>query len=122
MSTDASPPGAAWHFLSNHGHVLVYVAQHPDARIREIADAVGVTERTVARILAELEAAGIVDRVRVGRRCHYHVRPDAPLRHPLESSHTVGELVTALADGPVAFGKARTRRRPRKKRHGPRSS
>ncbi len=123
MSSRDPLPEGHWNFLSNHGHVIVYVAQHPDARMREIADAVGITERSVARILAELEAAGIVERVRVGRRCQYHVRPNAPLRHPLESMHTVGELVTALAAGEVFFdgavdtGTSPGGRRPNKKGH-----
>ena len=39
----------SWTFLSNHGHVLMCLAADPDARLRDIAERVGVTERTVRR-------------------------------------------------------------------------
>ncbi|MGI9556835.1 MAG: helix-turn-helix transcriptional regulator [Solirubrobacterales bacterium] len=87
-----------WTFLTNHGHVLVYVARNPDARIREIATEIGVIERTVQTILNDLVGAGYVTRDRRGRRNHYSVDPSAPFRHPLESDHAVGSLLEALAD------------------------
>ena len=82
-----------WTFLSNHGHVLVCIAQRADSRVREIAREVGITERAVQRILGELEEAEVVERLRVGRRNHYEIRGGIPLRHPLESHCTVADLV-----------------------------
>jgi len=92
------PPGVAnsWTFLSNHGHVLVCVVRDPDIRVREIAQAVGITERAVQRILSELEEAGVIVRNRQGRRTHYEVDESLPLRHPMEAQHSVGELVRAV--------------------------
>ena len=87
---------AAWTFLSNHGHVLVCVVRDPNVRVREIAQAVGVTERAVQRILRELEEAGVIVRTRQGRRTHYEVNEHLPLRHPIEAQHSVGELVRAV--------------------------
>ena len=59
-----------WTFLSNHGHVLIFLAQNPQARIRDIAAAVGITERSAQIILADLEAAGYLTKIKVGRRNH----------------------------------------------------
>lgn len=87
---------ADWTFLTNHAHVLIYVARHPDARISEIAAAVGVTERAAQRIVAELAEAGYLTRTRVGRRNRYSLHPELPLRHPLEQGHAVGTLLEAL--------------------------
>lgn len=85
-----------WTFLSNHGHVLVYVHRHPDARVRELAAAVGVTERTALAILADLVAAGYLTVTRVGRRNSYTVSRDLRLRHPEEEGTAVGELLRAF--------------------------
>ena len=87
-----------WTFLSNHCHVLLCLAQEPDIRIREVAQRVGITERAVQRIVGELESGGIIDRERDGRRNHYVIHGDIPLRHPLEAHHTVGELIALLGD------------------------
>jgi DNA-binding transcriptional ArsR family regulator len=89
-----APP--AWTFLSNHGHVLVCIVRDPNVRVREIAPAVGITERAVQRILSELEEAGVIVRTRQGRRTHYEVNERLPLRHPIEAQHSVGELVRAV--------------------------
>lgn len=94
QSAPESPP--AWTFLSNHGHVLVCIVRNPNVRVREIAQAVGITERAVQRILSELEEAGVIVRTRQGRRTHYEVDERLPLRHPLEAQHSVGELVRAV--------------------------
>ncbi len=82
-----------WTFLTNHGHVLVYVANHPDAKVREISDAVGVTDRATQTILGDLVDGGYVTRERVGRRNTYQVHPEHRFRHPAEDDHRVGELL-----------------------------
>ena len=86
-----------WTFLSNYAHVLICLARDHEARVRDVAAAVGITERAVQRILVELAEAGVIERLRMGRRNHYRVRREAPLRHPLEADHTVGDLLDALA-------------------------
>ena len=88
---DQRPP--TWTFLSNHGHVLLCIARDPGVRVREIAQAVGITERAVQRILGELEAAGVISRTRQGRRTHYEINDQLPLRHPIEADHSIGELM-----------------------------
>ncbi|MDY7106615.1 MAG: helix-turn-helix domain-containing protein [Actinomycetota bacterium] len=90
------PPG--WTFLTNHAHVLVAIARNPELRQRDIALMVGVTERAAQKILRELEDEGYVSRVRVGRRNHYELHADRPLRHPLESDHDVRELLELFTD------------------------
>lgn len=88
----------AWTFLSNHAHVLVYLRGDSEARIRDIAEAVGITERAVLLILDDLEREGILRRVRQGRRNRYRLRVDRPLRHPLEAHRTIRELLD-MVDG-----------------------
>ena len=88
----------AWTFLTNHAHVLVVVRRQPQARLRDIAEAVGVTERAVQLILGDLEAAGYVQREKVGRRNAYVVL-GGPLRHPLEQGRAVEDLLAALDAG-----------------------
>jgi DNA-binding IclR family transcriptional regulator len=103
-ASGAHPP--TWTFLSNHAHVLIAVAQDPGVRVRELASAVGITERTVLQILGDLERAGAIARQRVGRRTHYEIGAAAALRHPLESHRTVGDLVALVA--PVVTGGSNT--------------
>ena len=83
----------AWTFLTNHAHVLLCLAREPEVRMRDIANLVGITERAVQRIVADLEKAGHLDRVRQGRRNHYQIRDDLPLRHPIEEHVRVSALI-----------------------------
>lgn len=95
-TTDAGAELHGWTFLSNYAHVLVCVARDPDVTLREVAEHVGVTERAVHRILSELIAAGVVSKEREGRRNHYSVNLDEPMRHPLEEGKTVGDLLSGV--------------------------
>jgi predicted transcriptional regulator len=87
---------SGWDFLTNHAHVLMCVADDPGIRLRDIAAAVGITERAAHRILSELVDGGYVLREREGRRNHYQVVPDLPLRHPLVQGREVGDLLKVL--------------------------
>jgi hypothetical protein len=106
MAVDAPKPD--WTFFTNHGHVLVCLADDPNIRTRDTATLVGITERAVQGIVTDLVEAGFVTRTREGRRNRYEVHPDLPLRHPLESEHTVGELLMTL--GKVPRSRTRGRR------------
>lgn len=88
--------GRHWTFLSNHGHVLVCLALDPNARLRDVAAHVGITERAVQKIVGDLEEAGVLVRKRAGRRNSYHLNVNAPLRHALEAHRTVGALLGLL--------------------------
>lgn len=96
-SVDRTKP--QWTFLTNHAHVLVCIANDPDARLRDIAESVGVTERAAQAIVTDLEEAGYLRRVRVGRRNHYELTADKPLRHPLERHRRVSEILALLEVG-----------------------
>jgi DNA-binding MarR family transcriptional regulator len=87
-----------WDFLTNHAHVLVCVARDPGARLRDIAAAVGITERAAHRIVSELVDEGYLVRERQGRRNHYQVKAKLPLRHPLAGEREVGELLGVLVE------------------------
>jgi len=92
--SDSEKP--SWTFFTNHGHVLVCLAGDPDLRTRDVADLVGITERSAQAIISDLVDAGYVTRIKEGRRNRYEVHGDIPLRHPLEQDHTVGEVLVAL--------------------------
>jgi DNA-binding transcriptional ArsR family regulator len=93
-------PQPPWTFLTNHAHVLVSIARDPEIRMRDLALAVGVTERAVQRIVAELADGGYLRRERSGRRNRYEVRGTLPLRHPIERHRQVAELIRmVLAEG-----------------------
>ena len=85
-----------WNFLTNHAHVLFCIHRDPAIRLRDIAAAIGITERSAHKVLSELVDEGYVLRERQGRRNRYTVRPDLPLRHPLAQGRPVGGLLEAL--------------------------
>jgi DNA-binding IscR family transcriptional regulator len=91
-------PARHWTFLSNHAHVLLCLAADPDARLRDVAAQVGITERAVQGIVGDLEGAGVILRERQGRRNSYRLNPDAPLRHPLEAHRSVRSLLALVLD------------------------
>lgn len=86
----------SWTFLTNHSHVLLCVAANPDILTRDIADLVGITERSAQRIIAELEDSGYLSHRKVGRRNHYDVHPHRPMRHPLEADLEIETLLEAI--------------------------
>lgn len=85
-----------WTFLSNHTHVLVCLQREPEATLRDVAERIGITERAVQRLVADLEAAGVLERWRDGRRNRYAIHRQTRLRHPLEAHRTLGELLDLL--------------------------
>ena len=85
-----------WTFITNYGAVLALIAQNSQITAREIADTLGMTERPVRRIIAELEAAGYLCKQRIGRVNHYRVNLDLPLRRPEARATMVGELLRVL--------------------------
>ncbi|MBI4261662.1 MAG: MarR family transcriptional regulator, partial [Actinobacteria bacterium] len=90
-----------WSLLSNHGQVLVALARRPDLRLRDVAAAVGITERAVQAIVNELVVAGQLERTREGRRNRYLVRGDRPLRAAGAEERAVADLIHALVSGPA---------------------
>jgi DNA-binding MarR family transcriptional regulator len=85
-----------WTFLSNHGNVIVYVDEHPTARLREIADSVGITERATHKLVSELVDEGYLTRKRVGRRSEYSVNCEQKLRHPALTGLTLHQLLIGM--------------------------
>lgn len=90
-----SPPDAlhGWTFLSNYAHVIIVLAAQPDLRLRDVAARVGITERAVQRIVADLVTGGFITATRVGRCNTYAVALRARLRHPIEAHRTIADLV-----------------------------
>ena len=89
-----------WTFFTNHAHVLICLARNPEHPLREVALSVGITERAVQRIVAELEEAGYLSRERVGRQNHYHIHDTIRLRHELEAHRAIGDLLDVVVPKP----------------------
>jgi DNA-binding MarR family transcriptional regulator len=87
-----------WSFLTTHALALLFVAQEPDSRLRHIADAVGVTERTAHTLMRELADAGYVATERDGRRNIYHVQTHLPVRDSIGRQRAIGDLVDLFDD------------------------
>jgi MarR family len=98
MSADGQP---GWSFLTNHAQVLLCIVHDPGIRLREIGDAVGITERAAHRIVVELTDAGYIARRRNGRRNHYTIQTHLPLPDPLANQRKIGELLTILDGQPA---------------------
>ncbi|MBW3663730.1 MAG: winged helix-turn-helix domain-containing protein [Actinobacteria bacterium] len=86
-----------WSFLTNHARVLLAIAADPELRLRQIADAVGITERRVHGIVTDLTDSGYLTKERAGRRNRYAIHTQQPLSQDLSDRGTVGDLVTLLA-------------------------
>jgi len=85
-----------WTFISNHGLVLTCIAKHPQSTAREIASSIKITEWTVRKIIDGLEAAGYIERQKVGRRNVYCIDPNLCLRHEIIRDVRVGDLLKVL--------------------------
>ena len=90
------PPQRSWTLLTNHGRLLLLIAARPDTRLRDLAEAAGITERAAGSIVSDLEEAGYVTRTRTGRRNSYVVHADRPFRHPAEAGHDVADLISVF--------------------------
>lgn len=100
---------ADWSFLTNHGRALLFIGQQPDARLRDVAETLGVTERTAFGIVADLTEAGYVVKERDGRRNRYQLQYDQPLRDATPRERTIGDVLELLG-----APDRRSTRRPRK--------
>ena len=113
MPRTQSSPSAdyhRWRFVTNHAHVLEAIASDPTARLRDIAQTIGITERTAAQIVNDLAEAGYLTKIRHGRRNYYEVHEALPLRHPQHRHRTVGELIRFLEAPPAPGPRRKTRR------------
>ena len=87
---------STWTFVTNHAVILSYLAHHPSITARELAAEVGITERTVRRIIKDLETEGYLTKTRKGRGAHYSIRRSRPLRHRTQQGNLVGDLLNVL--------------------------
>lgn len=101
-----------WSFLTNHGRALLLVAADPDARLRDLAEVLGVTERTAFGLVADLTAAGYVVKEKDGRRNRYRIRTDRRIEDPATRERTVGDIVDLLAERRTPPRRAQADRAP----------
>lgn len=86
-----------WTFLTNYAHVLLCIAADPEIRLKDVADKVGITERATQRIVADLLASGYLLSEKSGRRRHYRINGDLPLRHPVEGHNQLSKLLRLVS-------------------------
>jgi DNA-binding MarR family transcriptional regulator len=96
MKSSSGNETARWSLLTNHGHVLAYVAANPDARLRDIAESAGITERTAAQIVNDLEQAGYLTKTRDGRRNRYQIDVERTVKTPRLATMTIAQLLGLL--------------------------
>jgi DNA-binding IclR family transcriptional regulator len=89
---------ADWSFLTNHARALVFIAQHPDVRLRDLAVALDVTERTAYGIVVDLTKSGYVVKEKDGRRNRYHIQEHLPMRDSIGRERTIGEVLDLLVE------------------------
>ena len=85
-----------WTFLTNHALVLSFLAKQPRMTARELSDAIGITERAIRKIIADLNAAGYIEKKKEGRRIRCHINPDLPLRHETQRDTAIGDILEVL--------------------------
>jgi DNA-binding IclR family transcriptional regulator len=99
-TVSSGPAEGKWTFVTSHLIVLLCLAEDPSIRMADVAERAGITHRAVQGIVADLVNAGYVNRTRVGRRNHYQINPELPLRHLEIQHHRLGELLAALSTPP----------------------
>jgi hypothetical protein len=87
-----------WGFLTNHAQALICIVRDPAVRLRDIAAALDITERSAYAIVTELADAGYVVKQKEGRRNRYEIQRHLPLRGSLGAERTIGELLDALME------------------------
>jgi len=85
-----------WKFVTNHALVLAHLAKHPQMTARELSNSIGITERAVRKIIADLETEGYFEKEKEGRRVRYNVNPKLPFRHHTQKDKAIGKLLRAL--------------------------
>ncbi|MBO3751714.1 MarR family transcriptional regulator [Streptosporangiaceae bacterium NEAU-GS5] len=93
-----------WTFLTHHARVLLEIARKPEIRLRDIAAAIGITERTVQTIVNDLHEAGYLSRERVGRHNRYELNTDQHFRYPTEAATPVRRLIDMFAERDLPAG------------------
>src|SRR3989304_3956661 len=99
-----------WYLVSSHGAILFYIAVNPECTIKEIAEAMSLTRRTVWGVIGDLRRAGMLHIRKEGRRHHYTVNLDAPFKHPVLNGFNLGLILGQLVEQ-VSRRQSVTRRR-----------
>ena len=89
---------ANWSFLTNHARVLLYIARGPDTRLRDIAAALDITERSAFGIVSDLTEGGYLAKEKIGRRNRYIVQHHRTLDESVTVSRPIGEIIALLVE------------------------
>lgn len=105
-----------WRALSTHAHILAILHLRPRITMREVAVAVGITERRVAANIANLQAEGLVRVIKRGPRNTYHVRKSARLPPSAHGPKTAGEFLDSVVPLVEKMGSMPALRKPAARR------
>lgn len=89
---------ATWSFLTSHARALVCIAHDPGLRLRDIATALGITERSAYAIVTDLTVDGYIVKEKDGRRNRYNIQGDLPLPESIGLTRTIGEVLDLLTE------------------------
>ncbi len=87
---------AEWTFLTNHARVLALMANRPKITARDLSSLIGITERSIRSIIADLESEGYIEKMKEGRRTSYKIHAKLPFRHPTQKDQSIEKLLKAL--------------------------
>jgi DNA-binding IclR family transcriptional regulator len=96
MKSSSGNADPRWNLVTNHGHALAYLAADPEARLRDVAEHVGITERAAAQIVNDLEQAGYLTKTRVGRRNRYQIDSNRKVQTPRLAMMTIAQVLALL--------------------------
>ncbi len=85
-----------WAFITKHAVVLSLIAGQPRITARELGENIGITERAVRHIIADLFNNGYIKKKREGRHIKYRINPDLPLRQDTHRDIAIGKLLESL--------------------------
>jgi len=85
-----------WTFITNHAAVLSLIAKNPDITAPSLAEILGIRERSVRRIIADLYSDNYITKKRQGRNVIYHINEEEKLKHHTHKDIAINDLLFAL--------------------------
>jgi len=85
-----------WTFITKHAVALSLISKRPRVTALELGSAMGLTERVVRKIIADLFEAGYISKTKEGRGVRYSIHPDLPMRQKTHRDVEIGDLLKPL--------------------------
>lgn len=82
-----------WTFLSNYAHVLICLHKNPDILLREVTVKSALQKELSKQLLEIWQNQKFLEKVKSQQEIIPTINRDQKLRHPLESHHSINELL-----------------------------